>query len=162
MKFNGFAARTKLFDEPLVQNLFESKYNKSNIQFVRAPDGILSYYSSGIKRNVYTFRNSSDYYDSPNFLISVDKNNLAIYNNSSFVFIDELSDCLYVVDGIALLQYLIDHIDNVKQSNRGIGYYILIPKKDVSNIANTSINYNKQVSDLIEINRDEKHFKNLF
>lgn len=162
MKLNGFAARTKLFDEPLVQNLFSNKYNKSNIQFVRTSDGVLSYYSSGIKRNVYTFRNSSDYYDSPNFLISVDKNNLTIYNNSSFVFIDEVSDCLYIVDGIELLQYLIDHIDNVKQSNSGIGYYILIPKKDISSIANTNIKYNKQIANLIKLNRNEELFKNLF
>lgn len=173
MKDNCAVNRAKLIDEPIVEMLLSRKYLNSGLKFMKSDiqsdfDGTdIVCYFNGVKRNLNVKRNSSKYYSSPNFTISLDKNNLEIFNNTSFVFIDEVADSLYVVDGTALLKYILNNTDNIKQSaNNSNKSFVILPKKDILSIIGNSencvIKYNKQIARLFEMNRDEAKFKNLF
>lgn len=173
MLYNNCAVnRAKLIDEPIVEMLLTNKYYKSGVSFTRADIksdlcGVdIVCYSNGIKRNINVKRNSSKYYSSPNFTMSIDKNNLEVFNNSIYVFIDEVADALYIVDGVSLLSYIVNHDNCIMTSNKNSNKsYILIPKKDLLEIIgdnnNRIIRYSKQIAALLEMNRDESKFTNL-
>lgn len=170
-KFSCIANRTKLVDEPIVETLLSRKYLQSGIKFMKSDslDGNNPYigcYYNGIKRSLCIKRNPSRYYNSPNFTISIHKNKMDAFKDTTFVFIDEVSDCLYMVDGGVLLQYILEHSDklNTIESNEHKAY-ILIPKRDIRKLISDSptsiIRYNKAVAKLLELNRDENLYKDL-
>lgn len=172
MKSTCAANRAKLVDEPIVEMLLSNKYYKAGIKFMKADlqsdfDGTdIVCYSNGVKRSLNVKRNSSKYFNSPNFSITINKNKLNVYNNTSYVFIDEVSDCLYIVDGIDLVKYIIEKYDNVRQSEKKPGnFYLIIPKKDIINMIGDNrdhiIKYNKAIANLFELGRNEDQYKEL-
>ncbi len=172
-KDNGIINRTKLVDEPIVEMLLNKKYKKSGIQFMKSSahdldctNSSIICYGNGTRKGLNIKRNSSKYYRSSNFSIAVNKNKLGCYIGNTYVFVDEVSDCLYIVDGMQLLNYILEHADNVKQSDGNLNnYYIVIPKSDiVLMIADKNagiIKYNKSVANLFAIGRDETQFAGL-
>lgn len=171
MRDNGTVNRTRLIDEPIVEMLLNKKYAKSGIKFMKSgssdSDGTdIICYGNGTKRNLNIKRNSSKYYRSQNFSINVNKNKMGCYSGNTYVFIDEVADCLYIVDGMQLLNYILEHADNVKQSESNSNcYYIVIPKSDVALMVPDKnygiIKYNKSVANLLAIGRDESQFTGL-
>ena len=162
--------RAKLVDEPIVEMLLSRKYLKSGIKFMKADlqsdfEGTdIVYYVNGKKRSLNVKRNSSKYFNSPNFTITVKKDKLDVYNNTSFVFIDEVADCLYIVDGVELLKYILNHSNNMRQSDKNNNYYIIIPKNDIISMIDNKeyiIKYNKAIANLFAIGRDESNYMNL-
>lgn len=171
MKVSSAINRAKLVDEPIVEMLLSRKYLKSGIKFMKSDlqtdfNGTdIVYYANGIKRFLDVKRNSSKYYNSPNFSISVNKDKIDVYNNTSYVFIDETADSLYIVNGIELLKYILDNVNNIKQSDKKQdSYYLVIPKQDVILMAGDNdhiIKYNKSIANLFAIGRDESNYSNL-
>ena len=172
MKSTCAANRAKLVDEPIVEMLLSHKYYKAGIKFMKADlqsdfDGTdIICYANGIKRSINVKRNSSKYFNSPNFSIAINKNKLNVYNNTSYVFIDEVDDCLYIVDGIDLVKYIIEKYANVRQSEKKPdNFYLIIPKKDILNMIGDSrdhiIKYNKAIANLLELGRNEDQYKEL-
>lgn len=172
MKSTCAANRAKLVDEPIVEMLLSHKYYKSGIKFMKADlksdfDGTdIICYANGTKRSLNVKRNSSKYFNSPNFSIAINKNKLNVYNNTSYVFIDEVADCLYIVDGMYLVKYIIKNYDNVKQSEKKPGnFYLIIPKNDIINMIGDNrdriIKYNKAIANLFAAGRDESMYMNL-
>ena len=98
--------------------------------------------------------------------MSINKNNLAEFSNSTFAFIDEVANAIYLVDGVALLQYMIDHSAkvNMLETNSSMGW-IIIPKKDILNMIsdnpNSIIKYNNAIAKILENGRNELMFKDL-
>lgn len=166
------ANRAKLVDEPIVEMLLSHKYFKAGIKFMKSDlqsnfdcTDIICY-ADGVKRSLNVKRNSSKYFNSPNFSIAINKNKLDVYNNTSYVFIDEVADCLYIVDGMDLLKYIIDRYDSIRQSDKKAdSFYIVIPKKDVIAMIGDSddhiIKYSKSIADLFAAGRDESKYMNL-
>jgi hypothetical protein len=172
MKSTCAVNRAKLVDEPIVEMILSHKYFKSGIKFMKADlksdfDGTdIIYYSNGVKRSLNVKRNSSKYYNSPNFSIAINKDKVDVYNNTSFVFIDEVADCLYIVDGVELFKYIISKADNIAQSNKNPdNYYLIIPKRDIISIIGNNkdsiIKYSKSIANLFTAGRDESIYKNL-
>lgn len=172
MKSTCAANRAKLVDEPIVEMLLSHKYYKAGIKFMKADlqsdfDGTdIICYANGIKRSINVKRNSSKYFNSPNFSIAINKNKLSVYNNTSYVFIDEVADCLYIVDGIDLVKYIIEKYANVRQSEKKPdNFYLIIPKKDILNMIGDNrdhiIKYNKAIANLLELGRNEDQYKEL-
>lgn len=172
MKSTCAANRAKLVDEPIVEMLLSHKYYKAGIKFMKADlqsdfDGAdIICYANGVKRSINVKRNSSKYFNSPNFSIAINKNKLNVYNNTSYVFIDEVSDCIYIVDGIDLVKYIIEKYDNVRQSEKKPdNFYLIIPKRDIINMIGDNrdhiIKYNKAIANLFELGRNEDQYKEL-
>ena len=172
MKSTCAANRAKLVDEPIVEMLLSHKYYKAGIKFMKADlqsdfDGTdIICYANGVKRSINVKRNSSKYFNSPNFSIAINKNKLNVYNNTSYVFIDEVADCLYIVDGIDLVKYIIEKYDNVRQSEKKPdNFYLIIPKRDIINMIGDNrdhvIKYNKAIANLFELGRNEDQYKEL-
>ena len=172
MKSTCAANRAKLVDEPIVEMLLSHKYYNAGIKFMKADlqsdfDGTdIICYSNGMKRFINVKRNSSKYFNSPNFSIAINKNKLNVYNNTSYVFIDEVADCLYIVDGIDLVKYIIEKYDNVRQSEKKPdNFYLIIPKRDIINMIGDNrdhiIKYNKSIANLLELGRNEDQYKEL-
>lgn len=172
MKSTCAANRAKLVDEPIVEMLLSNKYYKAGIKFMKADlqsdfDGTdIICYANGVKRSINVKRNSSKYFNSPNFSIAINKNKLNVYNNTSYVFIDEVADCLYIVDGMDLVKYIIENNDNVRQSEKKPGnFYLIIPKRDIINMIGDNrdhiIKYNKAIANLFELGRNEDQYKEL-
>ena len=172
MKSTCAANRAKLVDEPIVEMLLSHKYYKAGIKFMKADlqsdfDGTdIICYANGMKRSINVKRNSSKYFNSPNFSIAINKNKLNVYNNTSYVFIDEVADCLYIVDGIDLVKYIIEKYDNVRQSEKKPdNFYLIIPKRDIINMIGDNrdhiIKYNKAIANLFAAGRDESMYMNL-
>lgn len=172
MKSTCAANRAKLVDEPIVEMLLSHKYYKAGIKFMKADlqsdfDGTdIICYANGMKRSINVKRNSSKYFNSPNFSIAINKNKLSVYNNTSCVFIDEVADCLYIVDGIDLVKYIIEKYANVRQSEKKPdNFYLIIPKKDILNMIGDNrdhiIKYNKAIANLLELGRNEDQYKEL-
>lgn len=162
--------RAKLVDEPIVEMLLSRRYYKSGIKFMMADiqsdfDGTdIIMQVNGTQRSLNVKRNSSAYYNSPNFTISLDKNKLNKFNNTTFVFIDEVADSLYLIDGMKILKYALDNQNKVLQSkNSNNGHFVILPKKDLIRMLddnpNAIIKYNKQIAKLFEIGRDENLYK---
>ena len=172
MKDNRAVNRAKLVDEPIVEMILSRRYLKSGIKFMKSDletdfDGTdIICYSNGLKRSLNVKRNSSKYYNSPNFSITLNKNKMNSFKSTSFVFIDEVSDSLYIVDGEVLLKYIIENSRNLRSSDdNGVKFWIIIPKKDIlsliSDNPNSIIKYNKQVARLFELGRNEDQYKEL-
>lgn len=172
MKSTCAANRAKLVDEPIVEMLLSHKYYKAGIKFMKADlqsdfDGTdIICYANGMKRSINVKRNSSKYFNSPNFSIAINKNKLSVYNNTSYVFIDEVADCLYIVDGIDLVKYIIEKYANVRQSEKKPdNFYLIIPKRDIINMIGDNrdhiIKYNKAIANLLELGRNEDQYKEL-
>ena len=171
MKDNCAVNRAKLVDEPIVEMLLSRKYLKSGIRFMKSDlaadfeGSDIICYSNGVKRNYNIKRNSSKYFRSPNFTMAIDKNNLGAFNNTSYVFIDEVADSLYIVDGLSLLKYILEHKDNINMSSDpNKKPWVLLPKSDMIllvNDKNNIIRYNKSIAHLLSIGRDESQFANL-
>ena len=172
MKSTCAANRAKLVDEPIVEMLLSNKYYNAGIKFMKADlqsdfDGTdIICYANGMKRSINVKRNSSKYFNSPNFSIAINKNKINVYNNTSYVFIDEVADCLYIVDGIDLVKYIIEKYDNVRQSEKKPGnFYLIIPKRDIINMIGDNrdhiIKYNKAIANLFELGRNEDQYKEL-
>ena len=172
MKSTCAANRAKLVDEPIVEMLLSHKYYKAGIKFMKADlqsdfDGTdIVCYANGVKRSINVNRNSSKYFNSPNFSIAINKNKLNVSNNTSYIFIDEVADCLYIVDGIDLVKYIIEKYDNVRQSEKKPdNFYLIIPKRDIINMIGDNrdriIKYNKAIANLFAAGRDESMYMNL-
>lgn len=172
MKDNRAVNRAKLVDEPIVEMILSRRYLKSGIKFMKSDletdfDGTdIICYSNGLKRSLNVKRNSSKYYNSPNFSITLNKNKMNSFKSTSFVFIDEVSDSLYIVDGEVLLKYIIENSRNLRSSDdNGVKFWIIIPKKDILNLIsdnpNSIIKYNKHVARLFELGRNEDQYKEL-
>jgi hypothetical protein len=172
MKSTCAANRAKLVDEPIVEMLLAHKYFKSGIKFMKADlqsdfDGTdIICYANGIKRSLNVKRNSSKYFNSPNFSIAINKNKVDVYNNTSYIFIDEVADCLYIVDGLDLYKYILEKSDNVRQSDKKAdNFYLVIPKRDIITMIGDNhdhiIKYNKAVANLFASGRDESMYMNL-
>ena len=164
---NCAANRARLVDEPIVETLLTKKYFKSGVKFMHADlsadfsgtDIICSI--NGVNKSLNVKRNASKYWNSKNFTITFYKDKLNIFNNSTFVFIDELADCLYVVRGDSLLKYILEHSDKVFPSKAGSSFYIIAPKCDIAEMTSnggTVIKYSKRVAKILENNRDESMF----
>lgn len=163
--------RARLIDEPIVEMLIAKKYAKSGIKFLHSDsqsDTANSIICSvnGTNKQLNVKRNASKYWNSNNFTITFYKDNLSVFNNNTFVFIDELANCLYLVNGIDLLKYLLENIHKANHSKVGNGYYIIVPKTDIAGLATNNsgdiIKYSKQIASLFESNRDETLFAKLF
>ena len=172
MKSTCAANRAKLVDEPIVEMLLAHKYFKSGIKFMKADlqsdfDGTdIICYANGIKRSLNVKRNSSKYFNSPNFSIAINKNKVDVYNNTSYIFIDEVADCLYIVDGLDLYKYILEKSDNVRQSDKKAdNFYLVIPKRDIITMIGDNhdhiIKYNKAIANLFAAGRDESMYMNL-
>lgn len=170
-KVSNVANRTKLIDEPIVEMLLSRKYSQSGMKFMKSDSSNssctdISCYYNGTKRLLNVKRNLSRYYNSPNFTVTIHKNKMDVFKDTTFVFIDEVSDCLYMVDGGVLLQYILEHSDklNAIEGNEHKAY-ILIPKRDIRKLISDSptsiIRYNKAVAKLFELNRDENLYTDL-
>lgn len=161
---NSISNRARLVDYPIVELLLSLKYSDSDINFTRSSNETY-YYSSGNMRRIVTNRNSSKYYNSSNFTLSLDKNNLNVFNNTSYVFIDETLNAMYIVDGVLLLKYIIEHTDNIKDYDNGSKSYVILPKKDIRSIIsdnpNATIKYNNVIAKLFEDSRDENKFAHI-
>lgn len=162
--------RAKLVDEPIVEMLLSRRYYKSGIKFMMADlqsdfDGTdIIIQVNGTQRSLNVKRNSSAYYNSPNFTITLDKNNLNTFNNTTFVFIDEVADALYVVDGLKLLKYVLDNQNKVLPSKTSdTKHFVILPKKELVDMLEDNpsaiIKYNKQIAKLFELGRDENLYK---
>jgi hypothetical protein len=161
--------RAKLVDEPIVEMILAHKYSKQNVKFMKADlesdyNGTdIICYSDGVKKSINVKRNSSKHYNSPNFSISINKNNLTMFRNTSFIFIDEVADSLYTVDGTALLSYILNNSNNINTNANK--FWVVIPKTDIISMANDMpdgiIHYNKNISKLFELGRDENKYKEL-
>jgi hypothetical protein len=172
MQVKNSVSRAKLVDEPIVEMILSYKYFKSGIKFMKADlqsdfDGTdIIAYSNGSKQLINVKRNSSKYYNSSNFTLSVNKNKLDLYNNVLYIFIDEVANCLYLVNGKDLLKYILDKIDNVKQSaKKSNSYYIVIPKSDIRSMIGDNkdqiITYSSAIAKLFESGRDESIYSDL-
>lgn len=172
MSDNCIVNRTKLVDTPIVKMILSKTYNKSDIKFM-LPDRKLELNGinliclvNGKKRNICIKRNSQKYFNSQNFTFSLNCNKLNVFNNTLFVFIDELCNSIYIVDGVKLLSYIINNSDKLQasKSNQSMTW-LLIPKSDiismVSEYSNGIIKYNDQVMNLFSIGRDENLYKDL-
>ena len=170
MNDNCIANRTKLIDTPIVEMILSNLYRKSKIKFMLPDkklelDGInLISLVNGKKTNICIKRNSKKYFDSQNFTFSLNRNRLNVFNNTMFVFIDELNDSIYTVSGTKLLSYIISNSDNLHPSttNKNVTW-LIIPKQDVINMAcdrcNGIIKCNKNIMNLLSLNRDENLYK---
>lgn len=159
--------RSKLVDEPIVEMILSQKFKNSKIKFNRLTNN--SNYSltasvNGTVKTIIVVRNSSKYFKSPNFLMSLNKNSLSQFNNSMVAFIDEVSNSLYMVDSVNLLMYIIKNSDNLKQSSKDNIAWIVIPKKDIISLVADDgiIKYSNNVAALFSNNRDESKYSNLF
>ncbi len=164
-KDNCITNRKILVDEPIVEMLLAKKYSKSGVRFTRSYNdngSNFTCYGNGVSRSINVRRNSCKYYNSPNFSMPINKNKLDIYNNASFIFIDEVANCVYNVDGISLLSYILDHADNVRQSDSSDNFYIVMPKKDIASLSDGNvIRYNDAIAALFANSRDESMFSGL-
>lgn len=164
-KYSNSMNRTALIDEPIVEMLLSKRYASSGISFIKEfNSSTLAYYVNGIKKNLYIKRNSAKYFNSHNFFITLNKNHLDVFNNSTYVFIDEVANALYLVDGIVLLKFILDHKDNINQIVDSDNSYILISKQDIMSMTsskNQIIRYNDQFASLFAMCRDESKFTNL-
>ena len=163
--------RARLIDEPIVEMLIAKKYAKSGIKFLHSDSqsdiaNSIICSVNGTNKQLNVKRNASKYWNSNNFTITFYKDNLSVFNNNTFVFIDELANCLYIVNGIDLLKYLLENIHKANHSKVGNGYYIIVPKTDIADLATNNsgdiIKYSKQIANLFESNRDETLFAKLF
>lgn len=170
MKKNSTINRSIIADEPIVELILSNKFAKHGIEFKKNInknnylDHAIQYRVNGFIKDLVVKRNSSKYFKSSNFLFTIDKNKLNIFNNASFVFIDEVQNSLYIVDGIELLKYIISHKDKIMVEDDSTVGFILIPKKDIISIVSCEdniINYGKQFAGLFEISRNEQKFSNL-
>jgi len=171
MKCNSITNRTKLVDTPIVEMILSNKYSKSGIKFLKPSTDDqnctdIVYYSNGVKRGLIIKRNASKHYRAFSFSLNINKNKMDCYDGNTFVFIDEVSDCLYIVDGIVLLNYILEHADNVKQSDNGDNYYIIIPKSDIllqmiPDKSSGVIKYNKSIARLFAMGRKEYNYIDL-
>lgn len=172
MNYTGCSTnRARLIDEPIVEMLMAKKYAKSGIKFLHSGSSFDNSSNSvicsvnGTNKQLSIKRNASKYWDSNNFTITFYKDNLSVFNNNTFVFIDELANCLYLVNGIDLLKYILENIHKANHSKVGHGYYIIVPKTDIADLATNNsgdiIRYNKQIANLFESNRDENLFAKL-
>lgn len=164
-KYSNSMNRSALIDEPIVEMLLSKKYASSGISFQKEyKNSTLMYSVNGVHRNLFIKRNSSKYYNSNNFFITLNKNRLDVFNNATYVFIDEVSNALYLVDGMSLLKFILNHKDNINQIDNTENYYILISKADIISLTdskNQIINYNNQFATLFKMYRDESNFTNL-
>ena len=171
MKCSKAVNRAKLVDEPIVEMILSRKYFNSGLVFMKSDlqsdfDGAdLVCYSDGFRRNINVKRNSSKYYNSKNFTITINKNKLDVFKSTQFVFIDEVGDCLYVVDGELLCKYILDNSAKLRETDKENSFYMIIPKKDLVQLVGADggiIRYTKAIANLFAAGRDESAYMNLF
>lgn len=136
MNTEMYVSRIKLIDEPFIKQMLINKYKTSEIQFIDSDFNKVGfdYYVDGFRQPVRTVRNSKKFAKSGYFTVSVDKNNLTSYSNTLYTFIDEASDCVYLLDGLLLLQYIIENPNCINESKDKKGTYALISKKDIRDL----------------------------
>ena len=170
MRVSCAVNRAKLVDEPIVEMLLSRKYLKSGMKFMKADiqsdfegTDIVCYFN-GIVRNFNVKRNSSKYFDSPNFSITVNKNKVTNYQQTIFVFIDEVADCLYVIDGDRLFKYVLENSAKLRPTEKEDTFFLIIPKRELKQLVPNEdhiIKYNKNVAKLFELGRDETQYREL-
>lgn len=170
MRVSSAVNRAKLVDEPIVEMLLSRKFYKSGLKFMKADlksdfEGTdIICYSDGFKRNLNVKRNSSRYFDSPNFTLTINKEKVDTYKNTQFVFIDEVADCLYMIAGENLYKYILEKESKLRETGKENTFFLVIPKKDLVALVNSDddiIKYNKAVANLFATCRDESIYENL-
>lgn len=171
MRDNSAVNRAKLVDEPIVEMLLSRRYLKSGMKFMKADiqsdfngTDIVCYFN-GITRNLNVKRNSSKYFDSPNFTITVDKSKISQYKETMFIFIDEVADSLYIVDGDQLFTYILSKSSKLRPTKKESTFFLVTPKSDIISLVSSQdriIKYNKNIARLFEIGRNEEQFRGLF
>lgn len=135
MNTEAYISRIKLIDEPFVKQMLSNKHKKSKIQFIDGDFDHLGfdYYVDGFRQSVRTIRNSKKFAKSNYFTVPVDKNNLTSYSNTLYAFIDEVSSSVYLLDGLLLLQYLVENPNCIKENEfqDKKTTYALVSKKDI-------------------------------
>lgn len=170
MRYNCAVNRAKLVDEPIVEMLLSRRFLKSGLKFMKADiqsdfngTDIICYFN-GIRRNLNVKRNSSKYFDSPNFTITVDKSKISQYKETMFIFIDEVADSLYMVDGDQLFTYILSKSSKLRPTKKENMFFLVTPKSDVISLVSSKdriIKYNKNIARLFETGRNEEQFRGL-
>lgn len=170
MKVSSSVNRAKLVDEPIVEMILSRKFYKSGIKFMKSDlksdfEGTdIICYSNGVKKNLNVKRNSSKYYDSPNFTLTINKTKIDTFRNTQFVFIDEVADCLYLVSGESLCKYILEKERNLRETEKENMFFMILPKKDIASLVDSEngiIRYNKAVANLLATCRDESVYADL-
>ena len=105
---------------------------------------------------------------SPNFSSAAEHSAngvLDVFKSTQFVFIDEVGDCLYVVDGELLCKYILDNSAKLRETDKENSFYMIIPKKDLVQLVGANggiIGYTKAIANLFAAGRDESAYMNLF
>ena len=143
MNTEMYVSRVKLIDEPFVKQMLINKYRASKIQFIDSDFNKLGfdYYVDGFRQSVKTVRNSKKFAKSNYFTMMVDKNNLTSYSNTLYTFIDEASNCVYLLDGLLLLQYIVENPDCINESKDKKTTYALISKKVIRDLIAENIKF---------------------
>lgn len=170
MRDNCTVNRAKLVDEPIVEMLLSRRFLKSGLKFMKADiqsdfNGIdIVCYFNGIRRNLNVKRNSSKYFDSPNFTITLDKSKISQYKETMFIFIDEVADSLYMVDGDQLFTYILSKSSKLRPTKKENVFFLVTPKSDIIALVSSKdriIKYNKNIARLFETGRNEEQFRGL-
>lgn len=159
--------RTKLVDEPIVKSLLVKSFPKSDIRFMTNTDcnGKMITYClvNGAKRSLVVNRNVGKHYKSNNFVVSVDKNRLTVFNDSLFVFVDETANSLYMIDGIRLLSYILNNADRLIPTTHDNVSWLTVPKTDIYDLINDNprnvIKYSHSVANMFSVSRNEDQYK---
>ena len=170
MRDNCAVNRAKLVDEPIVEMLLSRRFLKSGLKFMKADiqsdfngTDIICYFN-GIRRNLNVKRNSSKYFDSPNFTITLDKSKISQYKETMFIFIDEVADSLYMVDGDQLFTYILSKSSKLRPTKKENMFFLVTPKSDIISLVSSKdriIKYNKNIARLFETGRNEEQFRGL-
>lgn len=162
MKDNRLAIRTRLIDEPIVEALLLNKYKDSDISFIKHTN-YTECYSNGSKKTLVVKRNPSKHYLSSNFSMILDKNNLQLFNNSMYAFIDEVENSLYLVNSTALLEYILKNTSSITDSENSNLSLVLLPRKDIRDLVGYNIvKYDKKIAKLLSDGRDENKFSKFY
>lgn len=144
----------KLVNEPVVEMILSQNFK--NIRFEKSLlQKTFICYFDGVKKKIFITRNPAKYYKSNKFNLYINKNNLSIFNCSTFAFIDEVSDSLYLIDGIVLLKYIIDNSDKLVESNNNT-FTLLADKSDICLLAGERgrvLKYNKDIANYLLLNK---------
>lgn len=147
MNAKTIANRVKLVDEPFVKRILMNKYRSSGIRFIDENFDKLGfdYCVNGFRQTIRTIRNSPEHRLAESFTVSVDKNNLSQFNNTSYAFIDEASRGVYLINGLSILQYIIENPYRIGESSHGC--FIRISKFKILQMlqkeGGSAISYNK-------------------
>lgn len=147
---------SNLINQTVAESLIQQYYSKSKVQFLHTTHNESFALVNGYRKLIKINRNSSKYLNSSNFIVTIDKNKICTFNNAIFVFIDDVTRQVYIVSGLKLLSYIVNHGDDLQESKTSINkFWIAIPKQIIADTAsenNCAIPYNTEVSNILNSN----------